>query len=87
MLSMLALMWQAIGGNKLLPYIVVVLILMVILCTVYLQGRTAGTTGEKTKRLGDSLNRLHKEAQDRARIESMSSSAAREQLRKRWKQH
>lgn len=86
MLSMLALMWQGIGGNKLLPYITVALIVMVILVTVYSQGRHSASANEKQKQLSDSLNRLHKEAQDRARIESMSTSAAREQLRKRWKQ-
>lgn len=84
MLGMLSMLWTATGLNKLWPYMVVAGIVCAVVVAAYLQGRQSGQASAKSKQLTDSLNQLSKEAKDRAVIQSMRSSAAREQLRKRW---
>ncbi len=81
-------MWTTLitasGLNKLWPYLLVVLITMVILVAAYWQGKSAGTQSASTERLKDSLNRMAKEAQQRADIEATRSDIARDRLRQRW---
>lgn len=84
MVSMISLLWQAIGGNKLLPYILLGMAICAIFVVVYWQGRTAGTDSAKTKQLQDSLKRYANDAQRKADIESLSSTVARHRLRNRW---
>lgn len=84
MLTSIALLWNASGLNKLWPYLAVGLITMAIVVTAYLQGRTSGSASAQNKQLSDSLSRMHREAKDRATIQSIDSSIARKQLRERW---
>ncbi|QIG73176.1 hypothetical protein [Rhizobium phage RHph_I40] len=81
---MFAALISMTGLNKLWPYVTVALIVMVILVAAYIQGRSSGAAGASAKQLNDWLNTQHREAKQRADIESMRTSAAREQLRKRW---
>ncbi|AGC35645.1 hypothetical protein RHEph03_gp018 [Rhizobium phage RHEph03] len=81
---MWTLLLNATGISKLWPYIIVALIVMVILVAAYIQGRSSGIASASTKQLNDWLNTQHREAKQRADIESMRTSTAREQLRKRW---
>lgn len=82
---MLGLLWTASGLNKFGPYLLGMLLIGLVVCAAYWFGRSSGISSAKQKQLADSLNRLSKEAQDRAAIQSMRSSTAREQLRKRWR--
>lgn len=83
---MISMLLAASGLKRLWPYLAVAGIVALIILTSYMQGRSAGTAGAKQKQLNDWLNTQYKETTDRAKIESMSTTAAREQLRKRWSQ-
>lgn len=84
MLTWIGLLWKASGANRIVPYLVLAGVVMIVVVTVYMQGKSAGKNSESTKRLNDSLNRIHKEAKDRATIHSIESDDARRRLRERW---
>ena len=84
MLTWIGLLWKASGANRIVPYLVLAGVVLLVIGTAYMQGKSAGKNSESTKRLNDSLNRIHKEAKDRATIHSIESAAARRQLQDRW---
>ena len=86
MITMISLLWRSVGGNKALPYILMGLGIFGIFVVVYWQGLTKGKQSAATEQLKGWLNRAQNDAQRRADIESLSSAAARDKLRKRWKQ-
>ena len=87
MITWVATLWNASGLNKLLPYMIVAALVIAIILSAYLQGKSAGASGAKQQQLNDWLNTQHKEAQARAERMAQSTDAARDQLRKRWSQH
>lgn len=81
---MISLLWHAVGGNKILPYVLLVLLVLAAIAAVYWQGMTKGRASVETKQLKDSLNRYIDNAKRKTEIESLSSATARERLRNKW---
>lgn len=81
---MISLLWHAVGGNKIWPYLLLALATLAAIAAVYYQGLTKGRADVSQKQLRDSLNRWINDAQRKADIESLSSAVARNRLRNRW---
>ena len=84
MLPIIGTVWNAIGGNKLLPYLLIAALGIAIVLLVYLQAYSAGGSAEKLKRTTESLNNHYKEVQRRAAIQAEKSADARARLAERW---
>lgn len=84
MLGVLNLLWNALGGNKILPYVLVTMGIFAIFAVVYWQGLTKGQANASVKQLNDSLNRYMNDARRKADIESLTTAVARDRLRNRW---
>lgn len=84
MTTMISLLWHAVGGNKILPYLALVALTVAVIAAVYYQGLTKGRAAVNTKQLKDSLNRYMNDARRKADIESLSTAVARDRLRNRW---
>lgn len=83
-MTWLATLWNASGLNKFLPYLILAAIVIAIILSAYLQGKSAGTSGAKERQLNDWLNSQHKEAQARADRMATRTDVARDRLRQRW---
>ena len=84
MLSIIATVWTALGGNKLLPWLLLTGLAVLLLAGIYLSASKSGATSEKLRRATESLNSQYREVQRRADIQATRTDVARDRLRQRW---
>lgn len=80
-------MWtilQAIGLNKWIVYGSIALLILSSLGLTVMRIRANGAQSEKLRQAQEGLSRMQKETRERAKIESMSTAAARKRLRDKW---
>ena len=80
-------MWtilQAIGLNKWIVYGMAALAIGASITTIVLRIRANGAQSEKLRQAQEGLSRMQRETRERAKIESMSTAAARKRLRDKW---
>ena len=75
---------QAAGLNKWLAYGAVAASVLATLGVVYLRIRASGAQSERLDQAEKNLQRIRNDAKERAKIESITTAAARERLRDRW---
>lgn len=81
---MLALIWNAISGNRITAYVLFAVSLIAVVVGAYTSVKNVGASEQRSKQLSDALSSLQKEFTHRAEIDRMSTDDARRQLRERW---